>query len=177
VLAIVGGLLGLPEVFFHAHHRLGDWLAPILVEGNDLLFGAEMPHVTHATEWILLGLGSAIALAFAHKGFHDHKAGTAADARFAAKRPAAARLLDGAWGIDKGYATWIVQPVKLLGFLIAVVVDQFAIDGLVNGAGQGAKRLGARVRRLADGSIATYGLWMGSVTALLAFLWMWMGVR
>ena len=130
-----------------------------------------------ATEWILLGLGTAIALAFAHKGFHDHRDGTAADARLASERPAAVRFLGGAWGVDKAYATWIVQPVKLLAFLVAVVVDQFAIDGLVNGAGAGARRLGLRVRRLADGSIATYGMWMGSVTALLAFLWMWVGVR
>ncbi|TDJ77605.1 MAG: NADH-quinone oxidoreductase subunit L [Planctomycetota bacterium] len=176
VLAVVGGALGLPAVF-HVQNLLGDWLAPVLAEGNELLFGAAPPHMSPATEWVLLGLGAALALAFAHKGFHDYRDGTAADARFASERPAAARFLGGAWGVDKAYATWIVQPVKLLAFLIAVVIDQFAIDGLVNGAGAGARRLGMRVRRLADGSIATYGLWMGSVTALLAFLWMWMGVR
>ena len=66
-----------------------------------------------------------------------------------------------------------MQPIKLVAFVIAVVVDQFAIDGLVNGAGAGARGIGARWRRMADGNIATYGLWMGAVTAVIAFLFLW----
>jgi hypothetical protein len=63
--------------------------------------------------------------------------------------------------------------VKLLAFVIAVVVDAFAIDGLVNGVAAMTRGTGSRVRRMADGSIATYGLWMGAVTAVMAFLFLW----
>ena len=62
----------------------------------------------------------------------------------------------------------------MLGFLIAVVVDQFAIDGLVNGAGALAESTAQRVRHMASGSIATYGLWMGAAAALIAFFFLWL---
>jgi hypothetical protein len=39
----------------------------------------------------------------------------------------------------------------------------------VNGAAALAKAGGARARRMASGSIATYGLWMGGCAALIAF--------
>ena len=127
--------------------------------------------------WILLGLGSLIALVFAHKGFHGHRSGTGGDEALAASRPETARLFGGAWGIDALYQRAIVKPVGVLAFLIAVVVDQFAIDGMVNGAGNLARRSGTSLRRFADGSIASYGLWMGGVTAGIAFLWIWMGAQ
>ena len=78
-----------------------------------------------------------------------------------------------AWTVDTKYTSFIVGPVKLLAFVIAVVVDAFAIDGLVNGVAAATRGIGSRVRRMADGSIATYGLWMGAVTALMAFLFLW----
>ena len=132
-----------------------------------------LPHISHGTEWVLLALGSAIALAFAHLGFHAYKKGTATDERFGAKRPQLAGFLGDAWGLDRAFNLAIVQPVKLIAFFIAVVVDQFAIDGAVNACATLAKRAANQVRRMADGSIATYGLWMGGAAATMVFLWMW----
>ena len=63
--------------------------------------------------------------------------------------------------------------MKLLAFVIAVVFDQFAIDGLVNGVAGFAKSLGERTRRLANGKVASYGLWMGAVTAILVLVLIW----
>ena len=175
-LAVLGGLLGLPEVF-HVPHLLKEWLEPVVHPGNVLLADAQghLPHVAHSTEWLLLGFGALIALVFAHLGFHAHKEGTSTDERLVEEEPAAAGFLGNAWGIDSAYDRLIVQPIKILAFMIAVVVDQFAIDGLVNNAGRGAKELGSRLRRMADGNIATYGLWMGGVSVGLSLLWMWMG--
>ena len=128
-----------------------------------------------ATEWILLALGAGIAFAFAHLGFRAHKQGLDGDAAIARRLPRASALWGDAWGVDRAYASWIVQPVKLAGFLIAVVVDQFAIDGLVNGTAALAKAAGNRTRRMADGNIATYALWIGGVTASIAIFWIWWG--
>ncbi len=66
-----------------------------------------------------------------------------------------------------------MQPVKLIAFIVSAVIDAFAIDGLVNGLGYGARACGTRLRRLSDGTIASYGLWMGAGAVLLAFFWMW----
>jgi NADH-quinone oxidoreductase subunit L len=173
VLSVAGGLLGLPAVF-HVTHLLGEWLAPVTASGTRLLAEARGEHhLSHVAEWTLLGLGSAIALYFAHKGFHAYKDGTQRDERRERERPRLAAFLSDAWTVDTKYTALVVGPVKLLAFLVAVVVDAFAIDGLVNGAAAAARGLGARVRRMADGSIATYGLWMGAVTALLAILLLW----
>ena len=168
LLAVLGGVLGLPPVFGVAH-LLSDWLAPVVAPGDALLARhGGLAHLPHATEWMLLGAGALVALVFAHRGFHLYKDGTAFDAGLAAGRPRLARLLADAWGLDRAYDRMVVQPVKLAGFVIAVAVDQFAIDGLVNGAASSAIATSERVRRMASGRIATYGLWMGGVAALIA---------
>ncbi|MDZ4772781.1 MAG: NADH-quinone oxidoreductase subunit L [Planctomycetota bacterium] len=172
VLSVVGGLLGLPIVF-HAPHLLAEWLEPVTRSGTKILFDAQGKHeLSHALEWALLGAGALVALVFAHRGFHIHKQGVAFDQGFEKRWPRTAAFLGDAWTIDTKYTRWITQPIKLIAFVIAVVVDQFAIDGLVNGVGALAKSSGQAWRRQADGSIATYGLWMGAFTALIAFLFL-----
>jgi NADH-quinone oxidoreductase subunit L len=172
-LSVVGGVLGLPAVF-GVPHLIGEWLAPVLEPGRAMLArqGAE-GELTHSVEWILLGCGAAIALYCSHRGFRMYQDGIAPDREIERARPAAAKFLSDAWEVDRTYAHWIVQPLKLGAFVIAVLVDQFAIDGLVNGAASLAESIAARVRRMATGDIATYGLWMGAVTALIAFLFLW----
>ena len=175
LLAIAGGILGLPPVF-HLPHLLGDWLEPVIAPAQAILAqhaGGHLPHLSNRVEWLLLGLGSLLALAFAHRGFHRHRAGTDGDQRFHATRPGLAAFLSNAWGIDGAYYRYIVQPLKLLAFIVSAVIDAFAIDGLVNALGSGARGLGTRLRRISDGTIANYGLWMGAGAVLLAFFWMW----
>jgi NADH-quinone oxidoreductase subunit L len=175
-LAALGGGLGLPAVL-HLPHLLDHWLEPVTAAGSNILvqtYGS-LAEVTHATEWTLLLIGAGVAFAFAHLGFRAHKHGLEGDAAIARRMPRASALWGEAWGVDRAYASLIVQPVKLAGFLIAVVVDQFAIDGLVNGTAALAKAAGTRVRRMTDGSIATYALWMGGVTASIAIVWIWWG--
>ncbi len=175
-LAALGGGLGLPAVL-HVPHLLDRWLEPVTAAGTELIARASDGEagLSHASEWALLVLGAGIAFAFAHLGFRGHKEGVAGDAALARRMPRASALWGDAWGFDRAYASWVVQPVKLVAFLIAVVVDQFAIDGLVNGTAALAKAGAARVRSMADGSIASYALWMGGVTATIAAVWMWWG--
>jgi NADH-quinone oxidoreductase subunit L len=177
-LSLAGGVLGLPPVLgelMGLPHLIDTWLAPVLASGREVLELVHGPHghPTHSQEWLLLGVGSAIALAFAHRGFHAHRHGVQADAAFAARRPALAARLGAAWGIDAAYQRLVVLPLRLTAFVTAVVVDQFAIDGLVNGAGSLARSLGERSRRLADGRAQSYALWIGAGAVLLSALWMW----
>ncbi len=173
MLSVVGGALGLPVVF-HAPHLLAEWLEPVTASGTRILHEAHGEHeLSHATEWILLGVGSLVAVVFAVRGFRAYAGGTERDLQRETKSPRLAAFLGDAWTIDTKYTAFVVGPVKLLAFVIAVVVDAFAIDGLVNGVAALTRGIGGRVRKMADGSIATYGLWMGAVTALMAFLFLW----
>ena len=175
VLAGLGGLMGLPEVF-HVPHFLHDWLQPITAVGEKVAqhsTGHAHEAISHSTEWILLGLGSLIALIAAHFGFNHHKNGTQRDEEFAAKRPGLAAFLSNAWGIDSGLYKWVVSPVKVLGYGISVFVDQFIIDGTVNGAGRLAQKLGNRARSLTNGHVGHYALYMGGGAVIFALIWAW----
>jgi NADH-quinone oxidoreductase subunit L len=169
-LSVFGGVLGLPPVF-GLPHLFDQWLAPVLAPGRELL-GAPH-HLSHALEWALLGLGSLVALFFAHRGFHAFKAGTERDVRLQERRPGLSGFLGDAWRIDDTYAQKIVQPFKLLAFETYVVIDQFGIDGAVNGSGSLARAAGGGLRTLTDGRIKTYAIWIGSGAALITFLWLW----
>jgi NADH-quinone oxidoreductase subunit L len=174
-LSVVGGALGLPVVF-HLPHLLDGWLAPVVAPGREILalhHNGALPHLSHATEWILLGVGSLVALVFAHRGFHAYKSGIERDEALARKRPALADFLGDAWRIDTNYTQRIVQPVKLISWLTHVVIDQFVIDGAVNGSAALARATGGGLRTLVDGRIKTYAIWIGSGAALITFLWMW----
>ncbi|MBL8862085.1 MAG: NADH-quinone oxidoreductase subunit L [Planctomycetes bacterium] len=173
ILSVFGGALGLPPVF-HLPHLLAEWLRPVTQSGTAILESARGAHtLSHTLEWVLLGLGSLIAIVFAVRGFRAYAGGPQRDLERESRHPRTAAFLAEAWTVDAKYTSFVVGPVKLLAFVIAVVVDAFAIDGLVNGAAALARGVAARVRKMADGSIATYGLWMGAVTALMAFLFLW----
>ncbi len=175
LLSVVGGALGLPIVF-GLPHLLDGWLEPVIEPGRAILasnHGGQLPHLSHAIEWILLGVGSLIALVFAHRGFHAYKAGIARDDALARKRPALFGFLGEAWRIDDTYTQKIVQPIKLIAFVTYVVIDQFGIDGAVNGTAALARATGGGLRTLTDGRIRTYAIWIGGGAAGIVFLWMW----
>ena len=171
VLSLFGGVLGLPHVL-HVPHLLKEWLHPVTEAGTVILYGGKMPYLPVVTEWVLLGFGAAIALFFAHKGFHAYERGYEEDVAFKNQSPRLAGLLGDAWRIDRTYTERIVQPVKLVAFVTATFVDQLGIDGAVNGAALFARKAGGKVRKLADGSVKHYALWMGTGAAVLALLWL-----
>jgi len=178
LLSVGGGLLGLAPVvgeLIHLPHLMAAWLAPVVEPGERVLALAHGPQaqVGHGLEWVLLGLGAVIALFFAQRGLRAYLRGTQPDQRLAQARPALFGFLSEAWRIDSGYQSGVVLPTRLLAFVTAVVVDQFAIDGLVNGCASLARAVGQRTRRMADGDLRNYALWIGAGAVLLSFLWMW----
>ncbi len=178
VLSVAGGILGLAPALgtpLHLPHLLSEWLAPSLAPGAEILRLSHGPHgeVGHGLELTLLGLGAVIALYFAHRGWHAYRRGPARDAELARRSPAFFGFLSAAWRFDALYASAIVLPARLIAFVTAVVVDQFAIDGLVNGAAALARSVGQSSRRLASGNLKDYALWIGAGAVFLSFLWMW----
>ncbi len=173
VLAVGGGVLGLPVVF-NVMHVLDRWLEPVTAASAKFVadYGHEA-HPTLLTEWVLLGVGATLALVFAHRGYHAYKRGPAPDDALQEANPALVGFLFGSWHIDRFYYRNVVEPVKLLAFFIATLIDQFVIDGVVNGAAALARDLARRSRKLADGSVKHYALWMGAGAAVLALIWIW----
>ncbi|HKX46651.1 MAG TPA: hypothetical protein VJP77_08100, partial [Planctomycetota bacterium] len=125
-----------------------------------------------AAEWALLLVGAVVALGFFGLGFRRYRQGPAPDERLATRAPALVGFLGDAWRVDRLYFEWVVQPVKLLAFLVSILVDQLVVDGLVNGSATLTRSAGSAVRRFSDGSLKTYALWMGSGAVVLALAWL-----
>ena len=173
VLSAVGGVLNLPHVL-PAYGALEHWLKPVTASGTELLFHSDhAPVLSTPVEWALLGLGAILALVFAHKGFHGYTGGTERDERFAKERPALQDFFGKAWGIDDSYTRGVVEPVAKTARAISEHVDAGAIDGTIHRLATGTLQLGSSVRQLADGSLKSYALWIGSGAALFALFWMW----
>jgi NADH-quinone oxidoreductase subunit L len=173
VLSVLGGVLGLPPVF-HVAHLLNEWLAPVVAPGVAILAQLHPhEHLSHATEWVLLGLGAAVALAFAHTGFRTYAAGPEPDLAIGRGAPGVAAFLGDAWSIDSAYSRVVILPLRVFAFVVRFVVDQVVIDGLVNGAGSLAKNLALRARGMASGQLDAYALWMGGGAAVISLWWMW----
>ncbi|MBM4061429.1 MAG: NADH-quinone oxidoreductase subunit L [Planctomycetes bacterium] len=173
LLSVAGGVLGLPPVF-GVTHALADWLEPVIEPGRKILERhGHAGHLSHAAEWALLGLGSAVALFFAHRGYRAYAGGPERDAALERGRPALAGFLGGAWRFDALYDAAVVRPLRLLAAAVAVVVDQFTIDGLVNGSASAARGAGAALRRTASGYVGGYALWMGVGALLISVVWLW----
>jgi len=174
VLALVGGVLNLPHVLPGAG-VLEHWLEPVTRAGDELLaaaHGGHAPHLGATSEWLLLALGAAIALVCSHRGFHAYRHGPARDGALRERRPELAHFLEQAWQVDRSYHDRLVMPLRLGSFLLSTLVDQLAIDGLVNGAGTAARALATRLRALVDGQVKSYALWMGAGAAGLALTWL-----
>ena len=172
VLALLGGLLNLPALHLPGQQALHHWLEPVTAPGTALLHGEHgAPHAPLGLELFLLALGAGIALFFAHKGFHGFKEGWQRDDALREKRPELAGFLEKAWKIDGTYMAMVVAPLRLASYVIATLVDQLAIDGMVNGAGKAAVKTGRKLRAVVDGSVKSYALWMGAGAALLTVAW------
>jgi NADH-quinone oxidoreductase subunit L len=81
------------------------------------------------------------------------------------------RLVLNKYYVDEAYDATVVKP--LIGtsrVLLWKVVDQGAIDGMVNGVGASARGIGGVLRLLQSGSIRAYATWVvfGAVIVLVA---------
>ncbi len=171
VLSVLGGLLNLPHVLPGAG-VLENWLEPVTRAGDELLArGGEHGHLSALSEWLLLGFGAALALFFAHRGFHGYTQGPARDAALQRGQPGLARFLEGAWQIDRSYHERVVLPLRAAAETLSTRFDRRCIDAAVDGAGTLAKTLALRLRALADGQVKHYALWMGAGAAALSILW------
>ncbi|MBS0029398.1 NADH-quinone oxidoreductase subunit L [Chitinophaga sp. 22321] len=148
VLSIFGGYVGLPEVF-GTKNLLAEYLAPVFAPSAPF---AVAHHLSHNTEWLLMGVSSALVIAFilfARQKFANYQdAGT--------ESTGFAKVLENKWYIDELYDTIIVKPLYELGRFFRDTVEKAGIDRLVNGIGRGVQLGGQRVRLLQSGQVGFY---------------------
>ncbi len=152
VLAVVGGWIGIPEVFASNAHWLEHFLSPIFTASYQ---HRELNPVNPSTELMLMGVSvglAAIAILVAVNKY--------------SKRPeleeaeGLGKVLSNKWYVDELYDKVIVQPIKSFGGFLDRAIEKSGIDWLVNGVGKAVQYGSRQLRLLQSGQVGSYVLLM-----------------
>ncbi len=176
-LAVVAGFIGVPHVMPHHHYMtfLPEWLGHSVKPVFQGEHGMQvLPHLSKATEWILMGaataaglIGIGLAAALYRKGPSEQVARWTADGSGKALLRASHDKL---W-VDELYEAVLVKPFRFLARGLFEVVDRFMIDTvLVNGLGFAMTTFSRISRWIQNGQVQRYmvGIVIGTVAI---FLW------
>ena len=157
VLAVIGGLVGIPEVFMQGGHKLEVFLEPIFATTNEYV-KEHQPHeaLSHSTELGLMAasvIGALAALLFAWNKFSKYEKTDAAETGLG-------KILANKWYVDELYNTVIVKPLNSFAAFLNNVVEKKGIDGAVNGVGKAINYGSRQIRLLQSGQVGTYVLLM-----------------
>ena len=153
ILSVVGGLVGIPEVFMHGGHRLEGFLAPVFAQSNAIT----VKHaVGHAQEYMLMGISVALALAalvYAWTRFSKYQ-------KTGKEETGLGKVLENKWYVDELYDAIIVKPVLAIVKYFNNIVERRGIDGFVNGIGKAVNYSSRQIRLIQTGQVGTYVLLM-----------------
>ena len=154
ILAIVGGWIGIPEVFMHGGHRLEAFLEPVFAQSKAL----QVKHkLSHSTEFLLMGVSVALALAallFGLKKYSNYKNEESKE------EIGVGKILENKWYVDELYDNIIVKPLHSLSLFFNNIIEKKGIDSLVNGTGKFVNYGSRQLRWLQSGQVGAYVLLM-----------------
>ncbi len=164
ILSVVGGFIGIPEVFAEHAHSLEHFLAPIFAESTKL---AEQHHLAASQEYLMMG-GTTVAIIlvilFAVNRYKKYKVTET-------ETTGAAKLLENKWYIDELYDAVIVNPLNAFAGFCKNIIEKAGIDGVVNGVGKLVGYGSRQMRLLQSGQVGNYILIM--VLAMVVFFLIW----
>lgn len=153
ILSVIGGWIGIPEIFMHGGHRLEEFLAPVFAQSNAITV---KHHLSHSTEYLLMGASVVLALAalvYAWIRFSKYQ-------KTGKEETGLGKLLENKWYVDELYDSIIVKPVLSIGKYFNNVVEKKGIDGFVNGIGKAVNYSSRQIRLLQSGQVGAYVLMM-----------------
>ena len=122
VLSIIGGFVGVPEVFMHGGERLAEYLSPVVPTAQHA--------VSHSTEWLLMGITTIVAVLAIFLAWRRYRT-------YQPERETGmSRLFENRWYVDELYNSIIVKPLNRLGAIANTYFERSGIDALVNGVGR-----------------------------------------
>jgi NADH-quinone oxidoreductase subunit L len=148
ILAVFAGYVGLPEVF-GAKNLLAEYLAPVFAPSAPF---AEVHHLEHNTEWLLMGLSSVlviITIFLARSWFRNYE-------DTGVQRTGFAKVLENKWYVDEIYDAIIVKPLMGLSRFFEEAIEKSGIDRLINGVGRSVYWGSQQVRLLQSGQVGFY---------------------
>ncbi len=165
VLSVVGGFIGIPEVFAENNHWLEHFLSPVFAESTKL---AEVHHLSHSQEYIMMGTVTVLivgVILFSLNTFKKYTGGEkSAETGFG-------KLVENKWYIDELYNTIIVHPINTFSNFLKNVIEKRGIDGAVNGVGKLVSYSSRQLRLVQSGQVASYLLIM--ILSIVVFFLIW----
>jgi NADH-quinone oxidoreductase subunit L len=153
VLSVLGGLLGLPEVFNHATHHFNTYLSSVTEGSKQYLHAHEK--VSHNMEIILMcvAAGGAIAMiVWTYNKYVKQKALPAEDSTLTGLN----KVISNKFYVDEIYETLFVKPITVLSDLFLVLVDKLIIDLAVNATAWIVATTGKTMRLMQTGNTGFY---------------------
>ncbi|HET9055725.1 MAG TPA: NADH-quinone oxidoreductase subunit L [Chitinophagaceae bacterium] len=160
VLAVMGGLVGIPKVFAENAHSLEHFLSPIFAQSEELV---KKEHALDHTKEIGLMAASVIlaliAIVYAVNRFSKKPELQEAEGL--------GKVLANKWYVDELYDAIIGKPLKAISTFFNNVIEKSGIDGFVNGIGVGVQYASRQLRLLQSGQVGSYILLMVLGTIIL----------
>lgn len=153
VLSVLGGLLGLPEVFNHATHHFNTYLSSVTEGSKQYLHAHEK--VSHNMEILLMcvAAGGAIAMiVWTYNKYVKQKALPAEDSALTGLN----KVISNKFYVDEIYETLFVKPITVLSDLFLVLVDKLIIDLAVNATAWIVATTGKTMRLMQTGNTGFY---------------------
>lgn len=157
VLSVLGGFIGMPVVF-HAPHYLNEFLSPVYEGSRAVKESFGHVHLSHSTEWILMGVSvgvAAIAIFLSYTVYGKGGSVPEPDQEVTGLR----KVIYDKFYIDELYDAVFVQPVKRLSAWLHSAVDKRVIGGLIDGVSGSIAETGSILRKLQTGNTGTY-VWL-----------------
>ena len=147
VLSIIGGFVGIPEVFAKGGDKITEFLSPVIAKH-------EGHQVSHSTEYILMALSTGLVIltiVFAWFRFRNYQP---------AEERGFGKILEGKWYVDELYDKIIVNPLNRFAGFLNNVFEKYVVDGVVNGVGRAVNYSSRQLRLLQSGQVGSYVLLM-----------------
>ncbi len=174
-LAIVGGYIGIPEVFSGEHGNLFEtWLEPVYQPALEKL--SIYSFHTHFEEIMLMALSVALALTGIYLALHIYTKKPEIARKLSEKFAALYRILLNKYYVDELYEAAVVQPIqKGSENILWKFTDTAVIDGLVNGTANLISGISGVIRKVQNGFVQFYAFIM-MIGIAVALLWLIMSL-
>lgn len=160
ILSVIGGFVGIPEVFVHNGHALAHFLSPVIVKPSET-----SAVLKPGTELMLMAVSvgvAVIAIIFAWTRFIKKPE--------IAEPEGVGKFFANKWYVDELYNNVIAKPLMTIAKFFKNVVEKSGIDGIVNGVGRGVNYAGRQIRLMQSGQVGNYILLMVLSMVLMIIL-------
>jgi NADH-quinone oxidoreductase subunit L len=151
VLALVGGLVGIPEVFGGTHF-LEEFLSPVFANSaSHIIF-----HLPETTEYMLMGIATTVMILAIYYAYKVYVQNNTVPANEEEELQPLHKLVYNKYWVDEIFESLITKPLNLVSEMLHKLVDNQIIDGIVNGVGTTVNWLSGTIRLAQTGNIGFY---------------------